>query len=247
LGLNLSGDLEQREERNFLGILAGDIVVTRRTDSRTYFVHDKRFGATRSAGTFEGRDEELIQRGRTVVERLGVELDEVDAASVIQVMGAVAELDRSTGEIRSESPERGERYVELSRRVDGIRVFSSRLLLALDRQSEVGFLELHWPELSSEVMGEARRLQALVERGFAPPEIEGARVESVEAGIVHSPAIAFVMDVKPVIRVVYAPLDDSHGKKPVRYLDAARRDVSAPRTFETMTVPKEGRRTESTP
>ena len=45
-------------------------------------------------------------------------------------------------------------------------------------------------------------LQTLVKRGFKPPEMPGARLESLEAGIVHSSAIGVNMDVVAAVRAI---------------------------------------------
>jgi hypothetical protein len=67
---------------------------------------------------------------------------------------------------------------------------------------------------------------------WTPPEHPGATVESVEAGIIHSPAVGFLMDVYPTIRVIYAPIDERMGQKATRYLDRHRNDVPVPRQFD---------------
>ena len=51
----------------------------------------------------------------------------------------------------------------------------------------------------------------------------------MEAGIIHSPSAALVMDVMPVIRVVYAPVDERVGVKSQRFFDRNGDPVQPPR------------------
>ena len=53
--------------------------------------------------------------------------------------------------------------------------------------------------------------------GWNPPERVNAVVESVEAGVIHSPAVGFAMDVRPAIRVIYTPI--RYSGKVMLYLD----------------------------
>ena len=57
-------------------------------------------------------------------------------------------------------------------------------------------------------------------------------MESVDAGIIHSPAVGFLMDIYPAIRVIYAPIDDRMGQKATRYVDRHGNDVPVPRQFD---------------
>jgi hypothetical protein len=83
-----------------------------------------------------------------------------------------------------------------------------------------------------------------VDRGFKPEEVRGAEIEAVEAGIIHSPAIGFFMDVVPVIRCIYRAKGDRLGKKPVLYLDRHGEPASIPRHIKPA-PPTEERRTKS--
>ena len=42
---------------------------------------------------------------------------------------------------------------------------------------------------------------------MGPPEQPDATVEAIEAGIIHSPAAGFLIDIYPAIRVIYTPVD----------------------------------------
>jgi len=97
--------------------------------------------------------------------------------------------------------------------------------------------------ISAETIKEAHQLQERVREKWQAPAVEGAHVESVEAGILHSPAVSFVMDIRPVIRVTYAPDKKGLSKKAVRYVDVNGRDVPAPRQFtQPLPAPPEKQR-----
>jgi hypothetical protein len=232
LHLEVPADVEVKSEANLTGFRSGEVLFSRRKDSRTYFVHDQRYGATRPGGTFGGSDDQLVRRAREMVVALGLPPSEIDRTSVLQENSRVGHRDPATKKIVLEPTQSGGRSVLVTRRIVGIPVFSSRALVGLTRKGSAGFLELHWPEIPPGAIEEGRRLQELVNSAWRPPALEGARVESVEAGIIHSPAIGFVMDVYPVIRIVYAPTDGKLGRKPVTYVDASGKTVPVPRQFE---------------
>ena len=77
----------------------------------------------------------------------------------------------------------------------------------------------------------AERYRAGVAAGWHAPAHPGAQVESVTAGIVHSPAAGTAMDVYPTIRVIYSLDDKRLGKKPVAYYDLDGKPVPQPRVF----------------
>lgn len=239
LGLIFEGDLKQGEEKNFFGIRSENLLLSSRKDSRTYFVQDLRWGVTRSGGVFEGPDDELIERCNEVAVQLGINQAEISEARVMQVMSNSASIVKSTGEVKIETPKKGERYGHLSRSVKGIPIFSSRVLMALDRKGDIGFLELHWPEIPDKVITKARMLNERVNSGWEPPQLAYAKFESIMVGIIHSPAVGFVMDIEPVIKVIYRPSNQEIGKKPVLYLDAVGRPVPIPRQFEKLKIPEE--------
>jgi hypothetical protein len=57
-------------------------------------------------------------------------------------------------------------------------------------------------------------------------------VESVEAGIVHSPALGFFLDTYAAIRVIYQGEGGVHRQKPVYFYDRHGRPVPVPRQIE---------------
>ena len=132
-----------------------------------------------------------------------------------------------------EQPELLRKLARGSRAIGGIPVWSSYALVGLTAKAEIGLAEVHWPELASSLLREAARLTRVVERGLEMPEVDAARLESIDVGVVHSPAIGFSLDAAPAIRAIYAPLDDTLGKKTVRYLDRHLQDIDPLRTIST--------------
>ena len=178
------------------------------------------------------------------MERLQAPAAEIAETTILAEQAQEGRLDPDTGQIQVEPAYAGKRQALITRQIKELPVWSSSMLLGLNWDKSIGFLQLHWPEIPNEVLGRARKLQATVRQGWKPPDREGAKVESVEAGIIHSPAIGFVMDVEPAIRVIYAPTDESFGKKPVLYLDENGADVPIPRQFEKFEEPPIDKRPE---
>jgi len=202
-----------------------------RHDSRTLFASDNRYGPLGRAGAWTGEEKTLVAACRRVLRAAKVPSKEILAIDVVSEMGQVAQ--RVSGEkFRLHDPGVVRKLARALRAVDAIPVWSSYAMLGLTSKGEVGSLELHWPEFSAAVAKEARVLQALVKRGsFKPPEMPDARAETVEVGVIHSPAVGFFMDVVPVVRVIYAAKSDL-GRKPTLYLDRHGQLVAMPRAIE---------------
>jgi hypothetical protein len=103
-------------------------------------------------------------------------------------------------------------------------------------------MELHWPKIPKYVMTEAHRLKYKVEHGWQPSKQKGAIVELIEAGIVHSAALGFLMDIYPAIRVIYAPEDKRMGRKLTLYLNRDGKAIPNPREFDIPLIEYEKRR-----
>jgi hypothetical protein len=153
---------------------------------------------------------------------------EIASVRVVSELGASAER-LADGGYRGTKEKLLRKEARARRSIKGVPVWSSSVKLGLTRSGKVGRLELHWPELPTSVLREADVLRILVKRGFTPPVLPDARVESIEAGIIHSPAIGFFMDAAAVIRVIYRGKDESIGRKPVLYLDRHGQTVVMPR------------------
>jgi hypothetical protein len=211
-----------------VGLQSRNVLLSRRVDSRTYFVHDTRYGQGGELGVSEANDDVVLRTASELLRKLGIPDDEVAKTSVLTTQTQTASYD--AGQARLEEIRPGRRYAQLTRHVAGLPVWSSRVLLALAGKGQIGFLEAHWPEIPGMVIEEARRLAEMVKAGWRAPENQGATVESVQAGIIHSPAAGFLMDIYAVIRVVYATREG--GKKPVAYLDRHGKPVPIPRAFD---------------
>ena len=202
LGIDIGGAKRQGVEGNTAGIKSPDVLFSRRTDSRTYFVQDRRFGIAKEGGTgFDGPDDELAARR---ARRHGAPRDpdhEIAESSVLTEQAQEGRFDQDTGKIELEPEYAGKRRALLTREVESLPVWSSSVLVGLNWDRSIGFLQLHWPEIPKEVVGHARKLHSVVEHQWTPPERPGAKVESAEAGIIHSPAVGFVMDFAAAIRV----------------------------------------------
>jgi hypothetical protein len=231
LGLKLGKDVTTGHRDNFAGLRAGPITFTHRLDSRTYVVYDQRFSNTKEGGVSREGDEVLLKRSRELLERLKVPRAEIASEKVVQESTRVGERDQKTGQFKLQPIEPGKKWVRITRQIDGLPVFSSRTTIGWMPDGEIGFLEVHWPEIPSRYLEVARRFRDLTAGDWHAPELKGARVESVTAGILHSPAAATAMDIVPTIRVIYAPVDERISKKPVAYLDAEGNAVKMPRVF----------------
>ncbi|WP_369374349.1 hypothetical protein [Streptomyces sp. cg36] len=229
LGLSFDAVEQSGGAQNMIGVRSRDTLFSRRLDSLTYFVQDNRFGVGRELGVFDGPDEELLRSCRAVLVSLGVPEAEIGDEGIVREQTQVAAFDAESGRAELEEPEPGNRYAHLGRLVDGHPVWQSGCVLGLTGDRRVGHLQLHWPELPGPAVEELRALAHRVDQDWRPPDLEGAEPESVEAGITHSTAVGFVLDVYPAVRVVYAPTTEGMGRKPVRYLNRYGEDLPLPR------------------
>jgi hypothetical protein len=216
---------------NVSGVRTRTHTFSRRRDSLTIFATDARYGHLGKAGAWTGPDRSAITGCRRVLRAARIPAAEISGVDVVSEYGTVAER-LTEDEIRVEEPQLLRKLARASRAVDGVPVWSSHVVVGLTAKGEVGQLELHWPHLAPEVVKEANVLASLVERGFKAPELPGARMESVEAGVIHSPAIGFFIDVMPAIRVVYVGEEPTLGRKPTLYLDRHGELVARPRDID---------------
>ncbi|MEE9517558.1 MAG: hypothetical protein V3V52_10670 [Candidatus Adiutricales bacterium] len=215
-----------------MAVKSGSVLVSRRLDSRTYFVQDELYGRAKEAGLFQGSDEELKKACYQILSRLGIPEREVREAEVLHETIQVGLVDPKSQKVIREKPQPGRRLARCSRHIEGVPIFSSNLTLGLTKQKTIGFMEVHWPVIPEATIKEANRLQYKLKHGWRPPEQEGARVESVEAGVIHSAATGFLMDIYPAIRVVYATEKEEIGRKLVLHFDRHGDPVPIPREFD---------------
>jgi hypothetical protein len=225
---------------NISGVRTKTLVFSRRRDSLTIFARDETYGYARKAGAWTGPDKNLVARTHKILRAARIPDAEIRRIRVVSERGTVAERLKS-GEFRVERPELLRKLARAERRVTGVPVWSSHAVVGLTQKGAIGFLEIHWPELRPDVLAEAKVLASLVKAGFEHEELRGAEIESVEAGVIHSPAIGFFMDAVPVIRCVYRANETRLGTKPLVYLDRHGERVSLPRGIEAA-PPVEGDR-----
>src|SRR5262249_9817955 len=171
---------------------------------------------------------------------------EITEAKLLKEQNQTAEFDRHTGNVRVDEPGSGKTYATFARQIEGLPVWSSRVIVGLTKERGIGFFEAHCPEIPASTLAEARHLANMVRQGWKPPEHPGSTAISVEAGIIHSPAVGFVMDIFPVIRIIYEPNDRRFNKRPVLYLDRHGNPVPVPRQFDIEPQPSPGKRPTST-
>lgn len=231
LGLKIENVVRSGELANTLGIQTDYLLVSQRLDSQTYFVQDKRFNDG-SEGLYEGSDEELIDTCRSILSILRIPADEFGDFRVIREHRQSASYDPASGRTEVEPAEEGQRHAQLNRVVSGHPVWDSGVVLGLRSSGEIGFLQVHWPKLQPDAIDRVSEFADRLLAGWEAPECPGATFESSIAGIAHSPAVASVMDIYPVIRVIYAPRDSDIGRKPVRYVDLEGKEIPAPRNHD---------------
>jgi hypothetical protein len=232
-GFRLRKGFEYASAANVSGVRDQSFSFSRRRDSRTLFALDAAYGTTKEAGAWTGPDKPLLTTCRRVIRAAGVPGAEIASIRVISEFGASAQR-LADGKYQVNEQKLLRKEARARRVVDGLQVWSSFATVGLTADGRVGRLEIHWPELPSTVVNEADVLRTLVKRGFEPPTLPGAKVESIRAGIIHSPAIGFFMDAAAVIRVVYVGNDPAIGRKPTLYLDRHGQGVVLPRDIERM-------------
>jgi hypothetical protein len=226
---------------NISGIRAGNLTFSRRLDSRTIFASDDRYGYLGKLGAWIGPDKIALSRCRKVMRAAQVPAGEIARLGVLSEWGSVAQR-MSDQEFRVGDRTLLRKLVRAGRAVDGIPVWTSYVALGLTAKGEVGSLELHWPNLSPSLIKEAGVLAAMVKWGFETPQLAGASVESLEAGILHSPAIGFFMDLTAAIRVTYVGDNPAIGRKPTLYLNRHGEPVAMPRDIKVLEpAPREPR------
>lgn len=218
---------EHAQAANVSGVRTRLAQFSQRRDSRTMFALDSRYGVTGRLGAWRGGDREVVSACRRVVRAAGIPAKEVAGVDVHAEFGTAGQL--VDGEMRVEEPELIQKIAFARRALEGLPVWSSHAKVGLTAEGGLGSLELHWPVVGAEIAKEARILQTIVEGGFQPPEMRGAKPALVEAGIVHSPAIGFYMDVIATVRVIYQPDDPEMGRLATVYLDRHGAMIPLPR------------------
>ena len=194
-----------------------------------------------AAGAWTGADKPAIAACRQVIRAAGVPAAEIGEIRVLSEYGAAGKRVGAK-EVQVEPPELLRKMAVAQRVIDGLQVWSSHALVGLTRAGDIGSLEVHWPTLAPDVMKEAAVLGELVRRGFEPRPLPGAKIESIAAGIVHSPAVGFFMDASAAIRVVYIGDKPQRGRKPMMFYDRHGEPIPRPRDIELANPPDAGRK-----
>jgi hypothetical protein len=231
LHLKFEGEVKPAYAENFSGMGSENLKFTRRLDSRTFISYDRRFSSADKSNLYRGTNEDLLEKTRGVLRALEIPVAEVASEKVLLENTQAGHRDVNSGRFILEKPETGKRYALVTRQINGLPVFSSRALIGLMGEGEIGSLEVHWPVIPAKVTEDARQYERVVRGGWRAPEHPGTYVESVTVGIIHSPAAGTAMDVYPTIRVIYAPNDKRLGMKAVLDFDPEGKAVPAPRTF----------------
>ncbi len=218
-------------DRGFQVVTDGTTTLSYRPKGNAYFVQTGGESVFKKSA-FKGSDEQLIERGRRVLTELGIDRKEILAVKVLQQYTTVGEVDPATRQMKAEAPQKDRRTLLFTRAVRGVPVFDSRMTLDLDADGKVVAFELSWPKIDPKVMEEAIHLQRIVKSGYEAPPRPGAKIEQVQAGILHSGAAAFMDEQVAAIRVIYTPTESRLGMKPLLYLAENGKPVAIPRSLE---------------
>lgn len=219
-------------EMNTLSAVSSEAYFAVRRDCRTYFAQRQGYGHDRPEGVFQGSDAQHLEYCHRLYDKLAISTEEVARADVLREFGQAVEINAQNEVIRTTDPQELRALVHVERQVKKVPVWSSHLTFGLTARREIGFLEFHWPEIPEVVIHEARRLTEMVGDGWRAPEQTVAAVESMQAGIVHTPAIGYFYDVHAAIRVIYRSLDERIGRKPAYYFDRHGQAVRLRQTSE---------------
>ena len=215
--LHFDDALPVQAERNVLSLPSSEVCFAQRLDCRTYFVQHQRYEYDQP---FQGADEEQFAFSRERLERLGISREEIADEAILREFGQAAQIDPDTNKvIKLEQVRELGNSLYVTRKVKGLPVWSSHFRMGLTAERNIGFLELHWPIIPDAVLREAQRLDYKVRNGWVAPEVKAAELESVEAGIVHTPAVGYFFDIHAAVRVIYRALDRKIGRKPMYHLD----------------------------
>ena len=231
-GIQWEARLVGASERGVMAVTDGVTTFTTRPASRVFVIHNRKEFPPSEARAFKGSDDDLKALGMKLLQVSGARPDEAADVRVLQQFTQTAEVLSGGQAPRVAPAQRSHRTVMITRRIQGIDVVLSRLVLNVDAGGRPAFMELAWPDVAPDVLDRAARYKALVDRGFTAPPMDGADVESVAPVILHSPAIGFYDDVTAAIRVIYRPVATQVGQKAVRYVDERGADVALPRDVD---------------
>ena len=238
-GIKWSGRVLAVSDRGFEILTDQVTTLSYRPTGNAFFVQNSK--ASLSQPSFDGSDGDYIKRGNAILAGLGIEASEIAEAKVLQHFVQVGIVDPDGKNSRVDPPKKDRRTLLITRAVNGVPVFNSRLIMDLDPSGQIASLEITWPKISPHVMEKVKLLQKAARADFKVPEQQFAELEAVEVGILHSPAASFVDEQAAAIRVIYHSKDPNIGKKAVAYLDETGQPVPMPKTMEVREPPKSPR------
>ena len=231
-GIKWQGRMVGAGEHGVRAVTDGVTTLTTHTGHRVFIIHNRKEFPPSEGTSFNGSDTELKSIGIKLLRATGVKEEEIADVQVLQQFTQSGEIGPVGKEVRVLPPQKSHRTLVIGRRVEGVEVVSSRLMLNVDGAGRVAFMELAWPDLNREVLDRASRYLKVAEAKQVVPRLEGAEVESVQAVILHSPAVGFYNDATAAIRVIYRPNAKQVGQKAVRYIDERGEDVILPRDLD---------------
>lgn len=231
-GIKWEGRVVGAGERGVTAVTDGVTTLTTRAGGRIFIIHNRKEFPPSDQMAFKGSDAELTSIGMKLLQASGANKDEIADVKVLQQTTQSGETLPGGKEVKVLPPQRSHRTLMISRRVAGVDVVSSHLMLNLDSAGRVAFMELAWPDISREVLDRAVRYREMTATKYAAPLLEGADVEAVQPVVLHSPAVGFYDDATAAIRVIYRPNAKQVGQKPVRYVDERGEDVKLPRDVD---------------
>src|SRR5258708_59194 len=201
-GIKWGEKLVAVSDHGFQAITDGTTTISYRPAGNAYFVQTGKAART-GKNAFRGTDEQLIERGRAMLAGLGIDRNEIADTKILQQYVTEGVMNPDTRQLDVKEPRKDRRSLIVRRVVAGVPILNSRLALDLDGDGQIAALELSWPAIEPKVLEEARRLRRLAKAEFKVPERKGARIESAEGGILHSPGASLVEDQVAAIRVIY--------------------------------------------
>jgi hypothetical protein len=226
-GIKWAGKVVAASDRGFEDLSDGATMLSYRPSGNAWFVESAK-GRGADPG-FQGSDDQLIARGKEILRVLGADPAEIAEAKVLQQFIQTGQMNPATGAMQTDGPQKDRRTLLITRAVKGLPVWSSRLTLDLDRAGGISALEISWPKIDPKTLETATALQRMAGANYKAPERKDAKLQSAQAGILHSPAASFVDDQVAAIRLIYAPTDNRGGMKPLVYVGVDGRPVAIPR------------------
>lgn len=228
-GILWNGNLAGARDQGVMAVTDGVTTLTTRAGSRTFIIHNRKEFPPSESNEFKGSDAELKSIGIRFLIASGAQQKEIADVQILQQFTQIGEKIGRGMEMRVQEPQTSHRTLLIRRRVAGIDVLSSRLLLNANSAGHIAFMELSWPDINSDMLERASRLRKIVDSRYVAPPLDGAEIEAVEPVLLHSPAIGFYNDTVAAIRVIYRPTARQVGQKAVRYLNERGEDVALPR------------------